>query len=505
MSSRSCDAEAWATVRRKTKTYFADTAALAIRKVEEQRAEHRRVEKESHAAWSEAFLQTELGDAERFVKIHGSDLAYHATDKAWLVWDGARFVGNDDVRPAGELAVEGRVFGYLRDMARLLPKLMASGQDEWFKHALKAQKAGYLSAMKTLVRNQVAVSESQLDADPMQLNCQNGVLDLGTGKLLDHSRRRRITMVTGARYMPRVRSQLWEDFLKTVIPDDDTREFFQTVAGYSILGSQNEQVFAFIHGPGGTGKSVLMKAYGATLGNYHRSSDFSTFLLQRGNQSPQSASSHLARLSRARAVSAVEVGHGQALDAGRIKQLSGGDPVTSRPLFGTETEWNPVMVLWLVANDRPTARVEDDALWERLLPFELARKFRGTEEQDSRLAEKLTHPAQRIGILTWLVEGCQRYLKDGKLHRPASIMEGVKDYIDHSNPLRGFLDECVEADPMTRTERGAAWDRYRTWCEENRQRTMGKITFFDLVDRDFPVTRRADGRYFKGLRLVVSK
>ena len=50
------------------------------------------------------------------------------------------------------------------------------------------------------------VSINDLDADPWLLNCENGTIDLKTGRLLPHDRAQRLTQVCAASYTPGARS-----------------------------------------------------------------------------------------------------------------------------------------------------------------------------------------------------------------------------------------------------------------------------------------------------------
>ena len=83
------------------------------------------------------------------------------------------------------------------------------------------------------------------------------------------------------------------------------------------------------------------------------------------------ANSDIARLKGSRFVTTVEPSEGMRLNEGLIKQLTGGDKVTARFLYGKEFEFEPEFKLWISTNHKPIIRGRDDGIWRRihLIPF----------------------------------------------------------------------------------------------------------------------------------------
>lgn len=495
MASRRNDPDAWAGVARKAQNYFSETVRNAIRKVNAERERIQEVERVSHPALRSAdYRWNELGNSQRFVKIHGRDLLYHNTEKRWRVWDGRYFSDgfSGELGCGGEAGFSQRVQAFQSDLWALPASI--DEEDELFSKAetfvRRSGSAGMLSAIATFAKAQLVVHEEELDHDSYALNALNGIVDLRTGVLGPHNREQRCTWITGAPYEPGAVSQEWNAFLTTAIPDPEERIYFQKCMGYSLLGVQPEQVFFFIHGPGATGKSTAIKAIQGACGSYHRTADFSTFLQQGGRSGGgSSASPDLARLARVRLVSSTEVGHGQALNDGLIKQLSGGDMVTSRGLYADNQEWRPIMGLWLVANDRPKGRVDDDALWRRLRPFEFSQKI-DESAIDSQLGTRLASLECRTAILAWMIHGARYYLDTGHLNPPASIRAGIQNYRASSNPLTEFYEDMCMVGEGRHVKRTDLWNAYRFWCGLNGSHKVGKTAFFKILKSDFMETVR---------------
>lgn len=406
-----------------------------------------------------AFPLTDTGNAERLIAMHGTDLRY-ASGIHWLAWDGRRWAPDD----TGELMRRAKL------TARAIYHDAANcGDDDERKRiaawARASESEPRLRAMVSLAASErpVVVRVAQIDANPFLLNVLNGTINLRTGELRLPNRGDLITKLAPVAYDPDARSERWEMFLDRVTGGDaELRGFLQRVAGYTIAGVTDEEILAFPHGPGATGKTTCVEAIRAALGEYGCTADFETFLARRGDAGIRN---DIARLAGARMVVSVEVEDGKRLAEGLIKQLTGGDTIAARFLHLEYFEFEPRFTLWLVANTRPRAHADDDALWRRILqiPFTVVIP---EAERDPELKRALrTDPAERTAILAWLVQGCLQWQRRG-LDVPDRVRDYTAQYRAENDTLADWIaDDC---------ELGQHWTpardlrvAYEYWCEEN--------------------------------------
>src|SRR6185295_11164077 len=114
-------------------------------------------------------LHTDLGNARRLVARHGDGLRYVPQWKAWLVWDGARWV-RDECELVAAMAKE-----TIRALYRDASTAPGRSSQELARHALRSENLGRLAAMTRLAQSEpgVPVGPDALDADPWLLSAPN--------------------------------------------------------------------------------------------------------------------------------------------------------------------------------------------------------------------------------------------------------------------------------------------------------------------------------------------
>jgi len=403
---------------------------------------------------------TDLGNAKRFVESHGRDLRFVPAWGTWLVWDTRRWA-RDTMGQAVEYA-KGTIRGLHLEVATLPD---GGGRAALYQHAKRSEGVARIKAMIELAQTDPAFATevAALDSDPWSLNVLNGTIDLKTGQLLRHRPDDLITKLAPVWYDPEAHSPLWETFLERVVPDPEVRSFLQRAVGYTLCGSTAEEVVLFLVGGTASGKSTLIEAVRATLGDYATAAEFETFLRQPQARGPRN---DIARLAGARLVTAVEVPPGRQFDEGTLKQLTGGDTVTARFLHAEFFEFVPQFKIWLVANHRPSVRDDDPAIWRRLLvvPFE---QTIPEAERDPSVKARLRDPRE-LGptILAWAVEGCRQWQAEG-LRVPEAVRLATEAYRDEMATFSQFIEErCEEREDLWSPSQTLQWD-YRCWSTAN--------------------------------------
>jgi putative DNA primase/helicase len=436
---------------------------------------------------------TDLGNAERLVAAHGKDLRF-TPGLGWLAWDGRRWKIDTDGEPMRRMKLT------VRAMYTQAGQLDDSDERERLaKWATQSESESRLRAAVNLAEYERAViaDVAQLDANPMLFNAGNGTIDLTTGELREHSREDLLTRITPVVYDPEAKSELWQDFLQRVTGgDDELANFLRRAVGYTLTGHTSEEVLFFIHGSTATGKSTKLEAVKAVLGEYAAVADFETFLKRHGDAGIRN---DVARLAGARFVLSIEVDDGKSLAEGLLKILTGGDTVAARFLYRETFEFRPAFKLWLAANSRPRVSSDDAAIWRRILQVPFIHVIPEAERDERVKIQLRTDPQVHSAILAWAVQGCLEWQQVG-LAVPSCVREYTNEYRAENDPLRDWLADACEFNPIGWTSNTDLRQSYERWCETNGEKPVNPNKFAAALSaKNCTRTKRSGTRGWEGL------
>jgi putative DNA primase/helicase len=437
---------------------------------------------------------TELGNARRFVRDHQENVRYVPQWNKWQVWDTKRWALDEsgELQRLGKFTVEN-----IRTEASLA--MFKHDREDIERWQRRSESDSSIQAMLRLARSEpgIVVFPQQLDSNPLMMNCLNGTLDLGTSQLHEHRRDDLITKLAPVDYDPAARCPRWEEFLEEIFAaDHELIVFVQKAIGYALTGNMREQAIFLLYGTGANGKTTFLETIRAMLGDYARNTNFSAFL--QGQNS--TARNDLARLVGARFVTASEVAEDRHLSEDVVKQITGGEPLTVRFLYGEFFEYRPQCKIFLAVNHKPVIRGTEHGIWRRIHEIPFTQTIPDAK-QDRTLGEKLRD--ELPGIFRWAVEGCARWREPG-LTPPAAVVQATLRYREEMDPLGGFLEGCSVAECSAVTPAAELYARYKQQCIANAEKPIPIVEFGRrLADRGFKSAKlgKARRRAWKGLRL----
>lgn len=426
--------------------------------------------------------------ADRLMFVHGI---------GWHYW--ARSHWAEDERGEAKRAVA----EVLRDALDEAVKLDSDQRDKLIADVRKCETANGVAGVLDLAAALVpfAHTVADLDADPYLLNTANGTLDLRTGELRAHEPTDRCTKVTRAGYDPDARSEDWERFLAQVLPDPDVRGYLQRLVGLSLLGKVTEHVFTILIGEGANGKGTTYNALLSALGDYGHAAESDLFMQAKAN--PNSASPALMGLRGKRLIVVSETERDKHLATALMKNLTGGDPITARPLYGKPVTFAPSHTSLMVTNYLPKVAGDDAAVWRRIrvIPFDVVIP---AEDRDSHLGERLELAAD--AILAWMVEGYRQYATDG-LAEPEAVLRATGDYRQESDAVARFILECCYVSPHAMALTSELFTRWSRWATDDGAEALSLRKFGQAMDaHGYPAGPggRA-GRHRKGVGLLADE
>jgi len=446
-----------------------------------------------------AFKLDDTGNAERFVSHHGDDVRHDHSTGQWLLWTGTHWRRDDD----------GAIHRLTKTTARSIYEEAAAaaraGQDDGAaqlaKWARTSAAESRRNAMLNLARAElpVALTHDRLNTHDLLVNVQNGTLDLATGQLRPHDRCDLLTYVLPAPYEPAAGCPTWVNFLWRITNgDDDLASFLARAVGYTLSGLTTAQSLFFLHGRGANGKSTFIETVMALLGDLGHKARAQVLMLSERER----VSNEVAALAGRRLVVTSELSDGGRLDEGLVKDLTGGDTMSARFLYGEPFTFRPTFKLWLYGNHKPTIAGTDDGIWRRvrLIPFTVQIP---EKERDATLPAKLR--AELPGILAWAVRGWQDFQLHG-LGTPAAVAQATAEYRAESDTLGQFLAGCCYTAEGATARGGELYAAYATWAEQNGlRRPLSNVRFGRaLGERGFTSVRDMRGVCWQGIGLLAA-
>ena len=443
------------------------------------------------------------GMAQRFINRY-SGLIYFCSDTcSWKVWDSSRFT-------AYKIKVDRLVKAVIDHLIHEIPERNDYtytykdidgndvSRDDLIKFDKKLKQGNSIPVILNIARLEMTIeaTESDFDSNQNLFNCSNGVIDLETGKLLEHDPTYKMTHMAGIEYDQDAKSDKVKKFIKDITKGDhDQEEYLQRAFGYGLTGSTEEQVFFILYGPNGSnGKSTLLNLIHRVCGTYAMKTPMNTLL--KANLS--GINNDIARLKGARVVSAVEANQGRQLDEAKIKQMTGGDTITSRFLFQEFFEYTPEFKLFMAVNDLPDVAASDDAMFRRIRVIPFDAQFKG-DNLNKNLQEELSQPEHLKALLAWMVEGAKKWYAKG-LPESEAVEKATNLYRQDSDILEQFIaDNCIIGDKI-KFQVSDLYKHFQEWANNNGFRHMNSREIRGLLTKKgFSQTKSGSSRFWKGL------
>ena len=444
----------------------------------------------------------EMAMGDLFAKCYSHNTVYCPEAKQWYVYDGSVWV-----RDTGAIITSERLKEFTRLMQLYCAEIPDDDEGIAKKYKTFVSKLGDRRVRDRVLKDaqgEARVSITKFDADPYLINCNNGTYNLKTGKFHLHRPEDFLTMKTNCNYL--LPTQIvdfprWEKFIDEITcGDKEVADYLQRALGYSLAGVANEECMFIAYGKTTrNGKGTLLNTIHAILGDYAKTIGVDFICATRGAKSYSQANPMVCALKGARFLTMSESDEHSKLDEATIKNYTGGDPISTRQLYGEAFSFTPQFKMWLSCNTLPN--VNDKSLFssDRIKVIEFNRHF-DENERDTKLKEKFLETEAKAVIFKWLIDGYEKYKKYG-LKEPKSVKNAVLDYEKRNDRVALFVDEMCELVEDARIGRTELYSSYKTWCRTNGLNAKSAQKFYDDMDKH--ATQKIIGgvRLYQGIRL----
>jgi P4 family phage/plasmid primase-like protien len=303
-----------------------------------------------------------------------------------------------------------------------------------------------------------------------------------------------------------------DKFFREIMNNDtNVLEYLQTNLGYCMTGETDQRCIYILWGEGSNGKSCLMNVLQKAMNKLAVTVDKKVFVK---TDSGSNHTAHLIPLVGARAAVMSEMSENEELNDKTIKQLTGGDEISARQLYGKQFNFKPCAKYLILTNYKPILDVSDIAMVDRVRYFPFLARFtddpKGSEiRRDTKfIDELLNHHFDEI--FTWLCRGAFKYYslvaKNQPIPIPKSLTEAKNAYMAELDTVSKFVDESCEKVVKNRYKRGDLFAAYQVWCSVNNETHLRDSKFYKRLEVMGYAAKKSQGNhYITGLKLKVNE
>lgn len=286
------------------------------------------------------------------------------------------------------------------------------------------------------------------------LNVANGLIDVKTSELREHSPDFRSPIQLPVTYEPGILPQYWDGFCRAVFPEDAyiAGVHWQIVA-WLMLPITSLQKALMLLGDGGNGKSRYLAGLKAFLGHQH----VTALSLQKIENDRFATARLLGKLANI----CPDLPSQHLQETAIFKQLTGDDGWLTGERKGQDSFEFPCFArLVFSANQAPISNDSSEAFYRRWLVQPFPRVFSGAGRVDSRLIdERLTHPEELSGVLNMALQYLPQVMENG-ITETESMQEAHREFRKTTDPLAVWLDQNTYLDPKAYVEKEELRDAF---------------------------------------------
>jgi P4 family phage/plasmid primase-like protien len=298
---------------------------------------------------------------------------------------------------------------------------------------------------------------------------------------------------------------LVENFIQQVLPDHEVRNYFLKHLATNLLGGNTAQKFHILTGSGSNGKSMITNLTATCLGDYACTVPISLFTQRRKGSG--SAAPEVIRLKGRRFVTMQEPDEAIALNTGLMKEITSGENMYARDLFKSGTEFEVQAKFHLACNDKPKINTTDGGTWRRLVVINFLSKFVPKPSEpnefpmDETIQFKVKSKLWATPFLSYLVHLLKEEKGIRKLVAPPKVLEYTSEYQNDNDGIAKFISEkislLVEGDEITQIDKTTLRRVFKTWKDDNEQRTLSPTDLEKKMEQRFGKYPRGGWTSFK--------
>lgn len=324
------------------------------------------------------------------------------------------------------------------------------------------------------------------------INFKNGMYDLKENVMHEHSPSYLSINQIPHNYQKEksniFKQSVYDEFMSKLIPDEEDRKTLLEYIGYCMTKETNQQKMLVLTGPGGTGKSTVIRMIEYAIGKQN----VSNVSMQDLNQKfyPTNLMGKLLNSCADISKKAIE-------QTDIIKKITGEDYIQGEYKGGAVFFFKAYAKLLFSANEIPISLDDkSNAFYRRFLIIRIDKRAEHIEDLELKLQWNIEI------LISEAVKAAGNMYKRGYIFESANSKANVLELYKDADNVMGFIDDCCRISADKREERALLVQKYEEYCTEKEIIPLSKKGFLkNLRTKGFKEQVSNGIRYFRGLCL----
>ncbi|MFC2002114.1 phage/plasmid primase, P4 family [Chloroflexota bacterium] len=339
------------------------------------------------------------------------------------------------------------------------------------------------------IKRATCVNREQLNADFDIVVVKNGVLDLNTGKVYEHSKDYKATIAIPVAYDAVAECPRIDQFVREVVEQKDISLLYE-VPAWCLTPYSGIQRLVILLGEGANGKTVYLEVIRRFLGR-NNCTVYSLQSLTTNRFAIAGLYDKLANISP-------ELPSNALKQAGPLKTLTGLDTIEAEKKFKDSFNFVNTAKMIFASNAPPEINEDTLAVWRRFVTVDFPFTFKG-DRADKNLLAKLTTEQELSGLLNKALDGLIRLKRNGDFTYTTSIEDTRAKYLLASNPASAFIEDHCEFSAWGNITKEELYQAFMKFCEDNKLPGMAKKAFGRKIKRAYNLSEERES--WRGINL----
>ncbi len=393
------------------------------------------------------------------------------------------------IRDLGEMVLAEAYFAKSRsgELFHYRDGVYAPGGEEFVKQRVKklalrlGQAARWCRSLALEVVEFIAIDSPELDAEPPcdRINLLNGILNIWTGELEEHSPRLLSPIRIPIEYDPEATCPAIERFVADVFPADATELAWEILGDLLTPDRSIQKAICFV-GEGGNGKGVFCELCARFVGP-ENVSHLSLQKLERDRFAPARLYGKLANICPDLPGLRLE-------DSAMFKALTGCDRITGEMKYRNMFEFRPYARLLFSANHLPASRDSSRAYFDRwiIVPFET--RFRDAAGATPRgvLDARLSTGRELSGALNRALPALHSVRRSGYFTESPTLREASREFVNACDFFENWLNAETVAEVNACVVQAELYAAFSLACAAANRSPVTKQMFGRFIKRRRP-------------------